>query len=230
MFNLLQTRFTTYKNEINSKLKTILPKIRGGNEEAQLELTSILNNYTVSPFNYHTMKSFFDPRQKEIETVQNYIDGAHEIPKGSNNFAVDVGSSGEGNNCLISHEYTLIFDLRILPKTERGDNLVLDYIKAKGTWNEDNKWFKNIQAVLKQGEVFNRFLDFTKYNQDKDLCCFLIKLTKLGIIFVRQLFLYQSKRQSNCQGYLNASYVTMEKLFWMPFGYQVTFFWTSDHL
>ena len=191
MFNLLRTRFNTYKNDINSKLKTILPQIRGGNEEAQLELTSILTNYTASPFNYHTLKSFFDPRQKEIETVQNYIDRAQEIPKRSNNFAVDVGSSGDGNNCLISHEYTLMFDLRILPKTEREDNLVLDYIKAKGTWNEDNKWFKNIQAVLKQGEVFNRFVDFTKYNQEEDLC-FLIKLTKLGRVFVHQCVLYQN--------------------------------------
>jgi len=178
MFNLLRTRFNTYQNDINGKLKTILPQIRGGNDEAQIELTSILTNYTNSPFNYHTLKSFFDPRQKELETVQNYIDRAQEIPKKSHNFAIDVGSTGDGNNCLISHEYTLMFDLRILPKTEREDNLVLDYIKAEGTWNEDNKWFKNTQAVLKQGEVFNRFVDFTKYNQDEDLC-FLIKLTKL---------------------------------------------------
>ena len=55
MFNLLRTRFNTYQNDINGKLKTILPQIRGGKDEAQLELTSILNNYTASPFNYHTL-------------------------------------------------------------------------------------------------------------------------------------------------------------------------------
>merc|ERR1719495_1507269 len=65
----METEFNKFSREVDGNLKEILPKIRRS-EEARSNLSDLISKYQKSAFYISTLDLFFDPRQREIETIQ----------------------------------------------------------------------------------------------------------------------------------------------------------------
>ena len=96
VLNTFLLKYNKFTSDINLELKSILPRVRGG-EAAQQELTDLVDRYHKSVFNRKTVEDFLSIRTKEIETIDNIRDLVEES---DGQIVIDDGRDAQGNKCL----------------------------------------------------------------------------------------------------------------------------------
>ena len=91
----------------------MLPKIRS-NQVDESELTLLISDYNNSPFEREKFLTVLNARQKEIETAEFII--YHEDLATISNKYVDLDNSGDMAECVIGNDYSVVYELQILPK------------------------------------------------------------------------------------------------------------------
>ena len=169
----LESRFELAKTYFKAKIQTLLPKIRSGTAEEQ-ELTDLLKEYKQSVFEKESFLLLLGTRQKEIETAEFII----YHPSLPSNKYVDLDHTGDMANCIIGHEYALVYELEILPTntTHLGE-----MFEAK-TLDETDKWFMNEDEVGDNRPLMNDFIQLAIKNQEEGSAsiCFLISVNQIG--------------------------------------------------
>ena len=91
----------------------MLPKIRS-NQADESELSLLIGDYNNSPFEREKFLTVLNARQKEIETAEFII--YHEDLATIPNKYVDLDNSGDMAECVIGNDYSVVYELQILPK------------------------------------------------------------------------------------------------------------------
>ena len=169
----LEQRFDKFKSLLTSKIQSLLPKIRSGQSE-EVELTKILQLYQQSPFEKERFLGLLGVRQKEIETAEYII----YHPDLSSNTYIDLDHTGDMSKCIIGHDYTLMYELEIIPMniTNFGDMYV------HGLLDESAKWFMDENQVGENRPLLHDFVALAKKNEIEGSAslCFLISLNEIG--------------------------------------------------
>ena len=148
-------------------LKEVVPRIRGGNQEAEEDLISMLNEYETSVYQIDKSLEFLINRGREINAINFLLES---FPTASNRLVQDFGSSNDAKT-LFQREKVVLLELNVLSDT----NVTSSFLDGN-TIDEDNFWY-NIQRVSGQvGSTLRTFLDFAEANVDMDDRGYLIKL------------------------------------------------------
>lgn len=168
----LENRFQVFQRNFSSNLQTLLPLIRSGhNDEA--ELTNILVDYNKSPYEKERFLVLLGTRQKEIETAE-YIIYYPDLPS---NTYIDFDHTGDMSKCIIGHDYTLMYELNILPK----DSSKLGNMYENGNLDEGGKWFMEEDQVGENRPLLHGFSKLAQKNKEEGSAsvCFLISLNEI---------------------------------------------------
>ena len=168
----LEHRFEVYQSKFSSNLQTLLPLIRSGhNDEA--ELTKILEDYNKSPYEKEKFLGLLGTRQKEIETAE-YIIYYPDLPS---NTYIDFDHTGDMSKCIIGHDYTLMYELNILPK----DSSKLGDMYEEDKLDEGGKWFMDENQVGENRPLLHGFSKLAQKNKEEGSAsvCFLISLNEI---------------------------------------------------
>ena len=177
-----EQRYEEERSKFTSKLQKLLPQMRSDASKKD-QLTALLNTYKSSRYERETFTGFLDTRQKEIETAE-YIIYNPDLPAST---YIDLDSTGDMAECIIGHEYALVYELEILPGEAKklGDDYKYHCADTSTSttctdYDESQKWF------TKEDEVgLNRPLmaDFKKLAiKNKEIgasICFLVKLSNI---------------------------------------------------
>lgn len=170
----LERRFEVAKTYFKSKILTLLPLIRSGDEEAPGELTELLEEYNESPYEKERFLSVLYTRQKEIETAE-FIIYHEDLP---NNKFIDFDHTGDMAECIIGHEYALVYELEILPE----DISNIGALHESGTLDETDKWFMDEMKVGENRPLMHDFIALAQTNiaTQSASICFLVSLNQIG--------------------------------------------------
>ena len=105
-----EQRYEEKRSYFTSELQALLPQVRSDSTKAG-DLTALLNKYKTSRYERETFTGFLDTRQKEIETAE-FIIYNPDLPDTT---YIDLGSTGDMAECVIGHEYALVYELEVLP-------------------------------------------------------------------------------------------------------------------
>ena len=168
----LEHRFGVFQSNFSSNLQTLLPLIRSGHSN-ETELTSLLEDYNKSPYEKEKFLGLLGTRQKEIETAE-YIIYYPDLPS---NTYIDFDHTGDMSKCIIGHDYTLSYELKILPK----DISKLGDMYEKGNLDEGDKWFMKEDQVGENRPLLHGFSQLAQKNEEEGSAsiCFLISLTEI---------------------------------------------------
>ena len=169
----LERRFEVKKTYYKSKIQTLLPLIRSGDMVAPTNLTALLKEYKESPYEKERFLSVLYTRQKEIETAE-FIIYHEDLP---DNKFIDFDHTGDMAQCIIGHEYALVYKLEILPQN-------ISYIGAlheNNTLNEKDKWFMDENKVGKNRPLMHDFIALAQRNiaTKSASICFLVSLNQI---------------------------------------------------
>ena len=168
-----EQRFEEKRSYFTSELQTLLPEVRADATKAGT-LATLLDEYKTSRYERETFTGFLDTRQKEIETAEFIIYN----PGLPNTTYIDLGSTGDMAECIIGHEYALVYELQILP--DDATNLGEAFANGPDGYNENNKWFMNEEEVGENRPLMDVFKKLAVKNQEiKASICFLVKLDSL---------------------------------------------------
>ena len=95
VFLTLLREFEIFRSDFTQKLRNVLPGIRGGGRKDQ-ELTEIIEDYRTSVFYYHNILPFLKYRQKEIETINLFLEHVDE----HESVGVNIEGDSIGNECI----------------------------------------------------------------------------------------------------------------------------------
>ena len=92
-------------------------------------------------------------------------------------FFFPTDHTGDLAECIIGHQYTLQYELEILPK----DIEKLGDLHENGTLDENDKWFNNESLVGNNRPLLKDFIQLAEdnTNSNNDIC-FLISLNRFG--------------------------------------------------
>ena len=170
LLNSLDTQHSAFKHSITKAIQDILPKIRAGGA-AEQQLTQLVAKYDESPFSMRKYSNILKTRNREIEVIQSIL----KVAKDLKNVKVDVDDSGESFSCGLEHQFTLLYELHVLPQ-EDADTFSKKYADGKLA-SEEGKWFNNLTLSGSMGEMNRRFSEFAKLNSDSSIC-FVISLER----------------------------------------------------
>ena len=93
------------------------------------------------------------------------------------NFFFPTDHTGDLAECIIGHQYTLQYELEILPK----DIEKLGDLHENGTLDENDKWFNDESLVGNNRPLLKDFIQLAEdnTNSNNDIC-FLISLNRFG--------------------------------------------------
>ena len=168
-----EQRYEEKRSYFTSELQTLLPQVRADATQAN-KLATLLTEYKQSRYERETFTGFLDTRQKEIETAE-FIIYNEGLP---NSTYIDLGSTGDMAECIIGHEYALVYELQILP--DDATKLGEAFANGPDGYNEDNKWFMEETEIGKNRPLMDVFKKLAVKNQEiKASICFLVKLNSL---------------------------------------------------
>ena len=168
----LEQRFDTYQSTTTSEIQKVLPKIRDSSEN-EAALVQIVIDYRLSLFEKETFFGLLYTRQKEIETMQ-YIIYHPELPP---SVLIDLDKTGDMSKCIIENDYTLVYELEVLPKDP--EKIGEDY--ENGILTEDNRWFMSKEKIGLNRPLLGTFLRLSQKNEEGAASiCFLISLNRDG--------------------------------------------------
>ena len=169
----LQKRFKEEESYFTSQMQTLLPEIRSGEAEDSA-LTTLLQEYSASIYEKETFLALLAYRQKEIETAE-FIIYHDDLPDTT---YIDLDHTGDMAECIIGHEYALVYELEILPQ---NDTILGDQYEA-GTLDESVKWFMDEEEVGLNQPLLDDFIELAVQNAASGSAsiCFLISLNEYG--------------------------------------------------
>jgi hypothetical protein len=171
----LERRFELKRSTFIYRIQVLLPKIRS-NQADESELSLLIGDYNNSPFEREKFLTVLNARQKEIETAEFII--YHKDLAAISNKYVDLDNSGDMAECVIGHDYSVVYELQISNK----DAKTLGQQYEDGQLNEGNKWFMDETRVGQNRRLLKDFLEMATKNADTGSAsiCFLISLTQLS--------------------------------------------------
>ena len=134
-----------------------MPKIRDSSEN-EAALVQIVIDYRLSLFEKETFFGLLYTRQKEIETMQ-YIIYHPELPP---SVLIDLDKTGDMSKCIIENDYTLVYELEVLPKDP--EKIGEDY--ENGILTEDNRWFMSKEKIGLNRPLLGTFLRLSQKNEE----------------------------------------------------------------
>ena len=134
LLNSLDTQHSAFKHSITKDIQDILPKIRAGGA-AEKQLTDLLAKYDQSPFSKKKYSAILKTRNREVEVIQSILKVAKELK----NVKVDVDDSGESFSCGLEHQFTLLYELHVLPQ-EDANTFATKYAEGKLGGNSMEKF------------------------------------------------------------------------------------------
>ena len=89
------------------------------------------------------------------------------------------------SECIIGHDYAVVYDLEILPENPEGlADMHEKMIKENKTLDESGKWFNDELQVGKNRPLIRDFVELAKQNEDGYASiCFLISLNRYNESF-----------------------------------------------
>ena len=169
----LENRFESERSYFVSEMQALLPDIRSGDADDSL-LTDLLTEYNNSPFEKEQFLTLLSTRSKEIETAE-FIIYHEDLPS---NTYIDLDHSGDMAECIIGHEYAVVYELEILPENAT----ILGEMYENGTLDESDKWFMDeVQVGLNRPLMYD-FIELSNKNAEEGSAsiCFLISLNEYG--------------------------------------------------
>ena len=169
----LENRFESERSYFVSEMQALLPDIRSGDADDSL-LTDLLTEYNNSPFEKEQFLMLLSTRSKEIETAE-FIIYHEDLPS---NTYIDLDHSGDMAECIIGHEYAVVYELEILPENAT----ILGEMYENGTLDESDKWFMDeVQVGLNRPLMYD-FIELSNKNAEEGSAsiCFLISLNEYG--------------------------------------------------
>ena len=169
----LEKRFESARSEFISEIQTILPNIRSGDADDS-ELTTLLENYSTSVYEKEAFLALLATRQKEIETAE-FIIYHDSLP---NTTFIDLDHTGDMAECIIGHEYAVVYELEILPQ----NSTIIGDQYDDGSLDESGKWFMDETQVGLNQPLMTDFIELAEQNAEGSSAsiCFLISLNEYG--------------------------------------------------
>ena len=168
--NLIQ-RYNTEKNELEKKVRAILPRIRKA-LAAEDELGNLLVEYEKSPFKFTKIDRFLKTRETEIDLIQlitqksDDLENVHKIVQGSGSFG----------KCSFGNTYVVIYDLDVLPPNP--ECFIQQYEEANGLLQENDKW-KRPEELGKNKVLLDGLSRLaTINNNDATSICFIMRVNE----------------------------------------------------
>ena len=167
-----EQRYEEERSHFTSELQKLLPTVRSDSKKAG-ELTDLLEKYKASRYEREQFIGFLDTRQKEIETAE-FIIYNPELPSST---YIDLDSTGDMAECVIGHEYALVYELEILP----GDATQLGKDYFDDNLDESQKWFMHEEQIGRNRPLMDDFKKLAKKNVYIGASiCFLVKLDSIS--------------------------------------------------
>ena len=170
----LERRFEVAKTHFKSNILTLLPLIRSGDNKAPDKLNELLKEYNDSPYEKERFLSVLYTRQKEIETAE-FIIYHEDLP---DNKFIDFDHTGDMAECIIGHEYALVYELEILPQNISN----IGALHENNTLDEKDKWFMDENKVGENRPLMQDFIALAQRNNATKSAsiCFLVSLNQIG--------------------------------------------------
>ena len=163
-------KLEAYYSELAAKFVTIIPRIKAGGGESDLE--SELNSFSSGTFGTARTKQFLNQRKREIiaiETIHKKIEAKGII--------LSDPVSANDNECIFKHQNVTSFTINILPDSD----VATTFLESTGDWKEDTKWVNDDEIVLTLADAASEFSEYAETNMarlgdKKDLNCYMLKL------------------------------------------------------
>ena len=112
----LRSHFSHFKSQLTQRIKVVLPLIRS-NSTASQELTLILKDFEQSPWAKTPINGFLEIREKEMDTIQRFLEISQKRSQASKGkpVVVDLPGEGAGNVCLLENEIIVELLVKVLP-------------------------------------------------------------------------------------------------------------------
>ena len=168
----IEQRYETYRSKITYRIQQALPLIRS-NASSEQELVNIVIDYKTSKYEKEEFLGLLYTRKKEIETIE-YIVYNPEKPA---TVLIDFDHTGDMSKCIIENDYTLIYELEVLPRniSHIADEYLNDDL------DEKKRWFMSKEKIGLNRPLLATFIRLAKKNEDGEASiCFLISLTRDG--------------------------------------------------
>ena len=131
-----------------------------------------MNDLADSPFEYGKSQIFLGKLEREIGTIELYMEMRGDPGKG---IVVEEDSSAKGNECRTRFGFQIEFVLPVLP----DDDQVTNYLNGK-LKDDVTPWYYNDTQVSSAGFLYRSFKDFFELNQDVNKeACFIVGLKKI---------------------------------------------------
>jgi len=154
--NKYKVKLTDFILQKKSQLQDLLPKIRAGDGPAEDDLTTLLNDFTNSPFEFETSAGFLIDRNREISAISFLL---ASFPDEADNIAVVDYEEGTDVDFIINHKYVILLNFKILTPASVTDDFL-----AGNPQSEENFWYNSVAINGHVGSLLRSFSDFALEN------------------------------------------------------------------
>jgi len=154
--NTYKIALTNFIYEKQAQLQDLLPKIRAGEDAAEEDLITLLDDYTNSPYEFETSNAFLIDRNREIYAISFLLSS---FPDDAENIAVVDYQAGTDVGFILNHKYVIMVDFNILTPPSLTD----DFLDGN-TQTEENFWYNSIPVNGHVGSLLRNFSDFALEN------------------------------------------------------------------
>jgi len=163
--------FDEFELSFKSKLKTILPNIRGGTGNGEDDLIELINEYLHSPFQFDNSSEFLVNRAREIQSIGFLTELFEEYP----NIMIADYEKANDVEFIFSHDYVMILEFNIL-YSEDISNSFLD----GNPIDESNFWYNQVEVNGQFGAMLRTFHEFALENVNTGDRSYMVKLSPLN--------------------------------------------------
>ena len=135
-------------NLLISKLRHIVPNVRGGTQ-TESELITVFEDHENNPLlDQHSMSLFLDQRKQLLEIMNIYI----EKVRSSEHISVSPLETADDNDCSNINKYHVIHEVSLFPK-EVSARMLLN-----NKYGVRKEWFYNPDLLKAAGEQLDSFV------------------------------------------------------------------------
>ena len=173
-FSPLQKNLQIYQKALKDftssqkrKLKEIVPRIRGGNAEAEEDLNMLLTDYLNSVFQIDKSLEFLINRGRELNAIRFLIES---FPPASNRLIQDY-SNDEEARVMFLRDKVVLLELGVLS----DENVTKSFLDGEPV-DENDFWYNKQNTSGAVGSTVRNFFDFADANVESQDKGYVIKL------------------------------------------------------
>ncbi|XP_073707717.1 cytolytic toxin-alpha-like [Garra rufa] len=190
---LFQKLISIYKTNLRNAIGTVLPAIRGGEEEEK-SLEDILKNHRSSQFNADILNHWLNDVKSELDLLSHHTKSLEGIRfENSDPMTLFFDRDVDVVVCLtftsLKYEDPYLSALR---KSVQSDRLKeLDRCNNLPSVKSARKWFNNPSAIVKMIKSLSQFRKFSEHNKDEKGIRFIMSAIPNTSIAGSSIYLYR---------------------------------------